>query len=308
MITCVCMNPALDKTIEVEKFTYGGLNRVSSVITDASGKAVNVAIVLKRLQVECALCGLNFSEGGESLEKRMRNEGIPADFIVQDGALRTNIKLRDRATGKMTEINEKGAPVNAEALDAAHAQIARASAQSDYIVLTGSLPQGTPDDFYRHVIEENAGKARFVLDCDAKKLEEGVKAKPYLVKPNSYELGLLFGHEPADIKETAAMARQLNGQGIEIVVVSMGSDGALISSADECWYSPIVDVPVRSTVGAGDSMVAGLLYGLVQGGGVYDALKWGVICGNCAVMTDGTGLVDVKDIPYVSERVTLERL
>ena len=130
MITCVCMNPAMDKTIELDGFNYGGLNRVKRSMLDATGKAVNVAIVLSRLGEEARLVGINYREGGRAVETRLAVEGAQSEFVWLDGALRVNIKALDTLTGRMTEINDSGAPVTPEAAGQAAALIERSAEDS----------------------------------------------------------------------------------------------------------------------------------------------------------------------------------
>ena len=310
MISCVCMNPALDKTIELDGFTYGGLNRVQSAITDAAGKAVNVAIVLSRLGDKANLVGVNYKDGGGKVSARLTAEGVSSDFVWLDGALRVNIKALDTRTGKITEINESGAPVTPEALKSADAMIVRAAADSDYMVLTGSLPKGTDANFYRRAIERIGEKtdARCVLDCDGERLSEGIKAKPFLIKPNKYELGMLCGRELEDRSDILHCAQEIARAGVKWVAVSMGGEGALIAGENEAYFAAALDVPVRSTVGAGDSMVAGLVHGFALGGGAEAALRWGAACGNASVMTEGTRLIDTDAMPELLEQTVCERI
>lgn len=308
MVTCVCMNPAMDKTIELDGFNYGGLNRVKRSMLDATGKAVNVAIVLKRLGDSARLVGINYLEGGRAVEERLTREGAQTEFIWLDGALRVNIKALDTRTGRMTEINDSGAPVTAEAVDRAAALIERSARDSRYVALTGSLPPGASADFYRRVVERVGEGARCVLDCDGERLSEGIKARPFLIKPNQYELGLLCGRELSDRGEIVRCAREIARAGVRWVAVSLGGDGAVLVSEQEAWYAPVLDVPVRSTVGAGDSMVAGLIHGFMLDDTARSALSWGVGCGNASVMTEGTRLIDAEALPTLIGQVRVERI
>lgn len=310
MITCVCMNPALDKTIELDGFAYGSLNRVKRSMTDAAGKAVNVAIVLSRLGERAQLVGVNYRDGGDKVSARLSDEGVNSEFVWLDGALRVNIKALDTQTGKITEINESGAPITSGALKNADDMIVRAAAGSDFVVLTGSLPKGTDADYYRRTIERiNAGTcAHCVLDCDGERLSEGIKAKPFLIKPNKYELGLLCGRELNDRSDILNCARQIARAGVKWVAVSMGGEGALIAGENEAYFAAALDVPVRSTVGAGDSMVAGLVHGFALGGGAAEALRWGAACGNASVMTEGTRLIDTDAMPELLAKTVCEKI
>lgn len=308
MINCVCMNPAMDRTVELDGFAYGGLNRVQRSIMDATGKAVNVAIVLSRLGEQVRLTGVNYREGGKAVCDRLTAEGVDGDFIWLAGSLRVNLKALDMRTGVMTEINDAGAPMPPEAAREALELIHKRSVGCDYVALCGSLPTGVSAGFYRSAIENGPEGARFVLDCDGERLTEGIKARPFLIKPNRYELGLLFGRELRDGGEVLACAREIARQGVKWVVVSLGSEGAMIAGEDEAWYASSLDVPVSSTVGAGDSMVAGLLHGFAMGGDAAQALRWGVACGNASVMTEGTSLIDNDALPTLLSKVKCEKI
>lgn len=308
MISCVCMNPAMDKTIELDGFNYGGMNRVKRAVYDASGKAVNVAIVLARLGDAVRLVGLNYNEGGRKVEDKLSAEGVSSKFIWLDGALRVNIKALDTRTGKITEINDAGAPVAQTALSAAAGLIAENSASADFTVLTGSLPVGADAGFYRDIMERSQDSARFILDCDGAGLNEGIKARPFLIKPNRAELEMLCGRRLHDRYEIKAQAQQICRAGVSWTAVSMGPDGAVMASASEAFFAPALDVGVRSTVGAGDSMVAGLIHGFMLDGGADTALRWGSACGNASVMTEGTKLIDASALPELLKRTSIERL
>ncbi len=304
MMTCVCMNPALDKTIELDELRVGGLNRVRRALYDATGKAVNVAIVLARLGEAARLVGVNYAEGGRAVAQRLADEGVASEFAWVDGALRVNIKALDRSTGVVTEINESGAPVDASALARVNGLIDAAAREGEFVALTGSLPPGVDDDFYRRAIERNP-RARFVLDCDGARLREGIRARPFLIKPNRDELSQLCGCELGGRADIVRRARELCAAGVRWVAVSLGGEGALLVGAREAYFAPALDLPVRSTVGAGDSMVAGLMHGFAQDGSAVTALKWGAACGNASVITEGTRLIDVEALPRLIDAISV---
>lgn len=300
------MNPALDKTIELDELNVGGLNRVRRALYDATGKAVNVAIVLARLGEQTRLVGVNYMDGGKAVEQRLSGEGVASEFVWLEGALRVNIKALDRSTGAVTEINESGAPVDARAAARAEALIDAAARTSEFVALTGSLPPGLDDGFYRRAIERNAGRARFVLDCDGARLREGIRARPFLIKPNRDELSQLCGCRLETRADIVRRARELCEAGVTWVAVSLGGAGAVLVGAREAYFAPALDLPVRSTVGAGDSMVAGMMHGFALDGSAATALRWGAACGNASVMTEGTRLIDVDALPQLLERLHVE--
>lgn len=295
MICAFCANPCIDRTVTIPKFTYGGMNRIQDVRQDGSGKGVNVAIACRQLGMEAACIGLMGRENGGLVRARMEQDGVVCDLMEFDGAVRINTKVLDRATGIVTEINEKGQPVTAEQVAAMVAQCVDWAGRSSFLVLTGSLPPGCPDDLYAQItraVHAAAPDCRVLLDAEGEKLRQGLAARPYMIKPNRYELELLAGHELPGIQDVHAFAQELVAQGIQVVTVSLGGDGAYVTDGAAAFYAPIMDVPVRSTVGAGDSMVAGMLRGFDLGLSPVEAFRHGVAAASSSVTTEGTMLVD----------------
>ncbi|MBQ2955052.1 MAG: 1-phosphofructokinase [Clostridia bacterium] len=293
MITTVCLNPAIDRSISIAEFTYGGMNRVKSVRNDAGGKGVNVAVTLARLGLETQCISFLHKNGGKEIENRLLTDGVKSAGVWLDGTLRTNIKLLDMSKNVVTEINESGAAVSESDLQKMNDMIARYAQESDFLVLSGSLPPGCPADYYRTIIESLEGTScRCVLDADGAKLTEGLKAKPYLIKPNQYELELLVGRPLSSLDDIKGAALDLIDRGISIVAVSMGGDGAMITDGTQCIYAPRLNVEVRSTVGAGDAMIAGLTAGCLAELPLEEIFVKGVACATASVMTEGTQLIE----------------
>lgn len=309
MITTVSLNPCIDRTVRVKQFTYGGMNRIASARNDAGGKAINVAISATRLDLEAACIGILYKENGRIVENKLLANGVKSDSLWLDGLVRTNIKLLDDATGQVTEINESGLPVNDEILEKMLDLIADHAAQSDFLVLTGSLPPGCPDDFYRTVIEQVEGlNCRCILDAEGAKFSEGVKAKPFLIKPNQYELEIAVGHELKTLEEICDAAKRYVDMGVENVAVSMGSKGALLTNGSETYYAPRVDVQVQSTVGAGDAMVAGFAAGFLAENELAEVLRMGVAAGTASCMTEGTQLLEKATYKKLLEMIEIKRM
>lgn len=293
MITTVSMNPCIDRTVCIPRFTYGGMNRALSARSDAGGKAINVAVTATRLDINAECIGILYRENGRIVENKLLSGGTACSFLWLEGRVRTNIKLRDESTGQVTEINEAGAPVNDEILEKMTDLIIDHAATSDYLVLTGSLPPGCPDTFYRSVIEAVRGLGcRCVLDAEGARFTHALKACPFLVKPNLYELEIAVGHPVTTIDQVREAALSFIDMGVENVAVSMGAKGALLTNGQETLFAPCVNVPVRSTVGAGDAMVAGLTAGFLAEKSLCDVLRMGAAAGTAACMTEGTQLIE----------------
>ncbi|MBO4299670.1 MAG: 1-phosphofructokinase [Clostridia bacterium] len=308
MITCVCLNPAVDRTVSVPTLTPGGLNRVAASRSDAGGKGVNVAVTLARLGMDAACLSFLPRENGRLIEEKLASEGVAGASVTLEGAIRTNLKVFDESRREITEINESGAPVNEKALADMAALIAGYAERSDFLVLSGSLPPGCPPSFYRDVMESAPRACRCVLDADANRLREGLKARPFLIKPNLHELRELTGEPLNGLSDINRAARSLVGQGVGVVAVSMGGEGAFITDGRVSLRAPRVDVAVRSTVGAGDAMIAGLVSGLSRGLTLEQTFRLGVACATASVMSEGTGLIENTAVQALLPLVKIEIL
>lgn len=309
MITSVCLNPCIDKTVSVRTLNRGALNRILSSRTDAGGKGVNVAVTLSRLG-ESTRCALFLpAEGSEALTSRLRAEHIGCDAVSLGGRLRTNLKIFDESDSRITEINESGVPVTDAALDCMAALIESCAKESDLIVLSGSLPPACPPDYYRTLIDRLSQlPCRCVLDADGARLREGIKARPFLIKPNRPELEELTGEPLKSLEDIRRAADSLIERGVGMVAVSLGEEGALITDGEQALYAPKLNIPVRSTVGAGDAMCAGLSAGIVRGEPLDVIFRLGMACAGAAVMSEGTRPIEATECSRLLDRVAIRRL
>ena len=307
MITTVCMNPALDKTVTVDSLQMGQVNRIRSSRTDVGGKGVNVAVVARRLQLDAQVIGIAGEDGLDRIRQAMDAEGVQHAFLPVEGAVRVNTKVVSLDGSGVTELNESGPAMTADVL-AEFFALAREKAQgSDAVVITGSLPPNCPAGTYRELIRALSG-TRCILDVGGAELVLGVEARPFLVKPNHHELAAALRTELKTMEDIRRGAQSLVDAGAENVVVSMGKDGALYVGAEGAFYAPEVPVEVHSTVGAGDALVGGLLYGLTKYGTMREAFRCGVAAGTASVMTEGTQLIVPEDFRRLLGRVHIEEL
>lgn len=288
MITTLTLNPAVDKTSVVEGITLGGLNRVQETMQSPGGKGINVSKALARLGTKTQVLGISAGDTGKWIERYLLEKHIPYDFVQGNGQTRTNLKVFDKTTETITEFNESGSPVNRGMIDEIIQKARQYADQSEFMVLSGSVPAGVREDIYLELIFTLKDKVRTVLDADGALLEKGIEASPYIIKPNVYELEKLFNRKLENEAEILACGKALLRKGIAKVVISMGADGSLLVSDEACYKVPSVKVRVKSTVGAGDSMVAGFLHGLSQGRKDAEALRLAAACATAAVMTEGS--------------------
>lgn len=265
-VITVTMNPALDKTATVSQVELGGLNRIREVRLDAGGKGINVAKVLKGFGVQTAAWGIAGGHQGRLLREKLQASGIPCEFLEGSGETRVNMKVVDEETRLTTEFNEPGIPVSAELLDEFSAKLAQGLEGVSYVVLGGSLPPGAPQDYYKRLIEEIQSKGvRVILDADGPAFAQGLEGSPYAIKPNIHELECYLNSTLRSDEEIVAAARQLIAvKGIQLVQVSMGGNGSILVNAEEAYRARPFPIVPLSTVGAGDSMVAAMVYGLLH--------------------------------------------
>lgn len=254
----ITLNPAIDRTVTIANFTAGAVNRVESVRSNPGGKGVNVAAVLADAGQRVAVTGFLGRENAASFEALFAAKNIGDHFIRIAGQTRVGIKVVDPALSQTTDINFPGPTATPGNLDSLNLQLA--ALEAGCFVLAGSLPPGVAATAYRELITTlRARGKRVVLDASGEALRLGLEARPHLFKPNIYELGELLGKSLHNEREIIAAARELNAAGVETVVVSMGRDGAVFVTATEAVIARPPAVEVRSTVGAGDAMVAGLI-------------------------------------------------
>lgn len=307
MITTVCMNPSFDKTASVKALKPGDLNRLCDVRVDVGGKGVNVAVVLKRLGVPVGCVGCLGERGRESFLKMIRQEDVPFDYLPMPGEVRTNLKLVDESTRTVTEFNEPGISMNQSQLEDFLNLLKEKSEKSDYVVLSGRLPEGCEETTYQRCLKVLEGK-RCVLDCAGETLLHGIKEKPFLIKPNLPEIEAIMKKELRTLRGLRDAALFLIEYGAQNVIISMGKYGAMLVSRQDTFFAPALMVEARSTVGAGDAMIGGVLAGLSRGESLEESFRCGVAAGAASVMTDGTQLLRQPDFEALLPKVTVQEV
>lgn len=309
MITTVTLNPAVDKTIYVEDFNIGKVNRISTMRLDAGGKGINVSKVIQGLNGESRAIGIIAGSNGDFIKNYLDSIKIENDFTRVFGETRTNIKIVDAVNHTNTDVNENGPLVSEENLNEVYSKFFKDIDNESVIVFSGSIPKNADKSIYRMWIKTAKEKgAKCLLDADGELLKQGIEAGPYLVKPNIHELEELFGQKTNSTEEVVKLSRKLFDYGIEIVVVSLGSDGALFVKKDRVAIAQGIKVDVKSTVGAGDSMVAALALAIDKGYDFEKSVRLSVACGTASVMTSGTQVADLNIIMDLEKQVEFKYL
>lgn len=309
MIYTVTLNPALDRAITVEDIKFDDLNRIKEDERYAAGKGVDVSRVIKELGGESIAMGFIGGYGGLELQGRLINEGIICDFVKIADETRTNIILKDESSGKQMLLSAAGPHVRPQDVGEIFNKLSALTPPPSFVVLSGSLPRDITPNIYAQlikVVNEQGGKA--VLDADNEPLRLGVKATPYMIKPNKYELGRLINKEIKSAKEAVSAARELNDLGINIVAISMGKDGLIVVTSDVAYHCISPKINVKSTVGAGDSLLAGLVIGLENKKPLKDAAILGTAAGTASVLSPGTELCHKKDVERLIKRIKVKKL
>ena len=307
MITTVCMNPSFDKTASVQSLAPGEVNRLRDVRMDVGGKGVNVAVVLRRLGVGVECVGCLGERGRESFLQMIGHEQVPFHYLPMAGEVRTNLKLMDESTRSITEFNEPGPSMNDGQFSDFLSLLGEKAAASDYVVLSGRLLDGCAPTTYQHCMQALAEK-KCVLDSAGEPLLYGIKEKPFLIKPNLPEIEAIMKKELRTLRSLRDAAHFLIEYGAQNVIISMGKYGAMLVNADITLFAPALMVEARSTVGAGDAMIGGVLMGLSHGETLADAFRCGVAAGAASVMTDGTQLLRRPDFDALLPKVTVQEV
>jgi 1-phosphofructokinase len=265
-IATVTLNPALDQTVRVDDFRPNAVNYAQTMQFEAGGKGVNVASFLADAGFLPSVTGFLGRNNAEVFEQFFASKQIDNHFVRIPGHTRIGVKIVDEINQQTTDINMPGLIPPPEAIDALSQTIEQLAASCDWFVLSGTLPPGMSATTYATLIRQlKAHGKQVVLDTSRDALREGVKAGPSIVKPNLDELRQLTGQELLNEKAIELAARQLLEHGIQLIVISLGERGAMFVDPTTTLIAVPPQVAVKSTVGAGDAMVAGLLVGQIQG-------------------------------------------
>jgi len=307
MIKTVTMNPAVDKTVEITDFRIGAVNRISSIRLDAGGKGINVSKTIKAMDGSSIATGILAGRSGDYIKSYLDQMEVENDFIFVRGETRTNIKVIDSWNKTNTDINEPGAyDVAEEDLSLLEKRIFSGMSKGDILVLSGSVPSGVSKGIYREWVERGCKSGvKVLLDADGELLKEGIKARPYLLKPNITELESLLRRKLKGINEVVSAGRSLLDNGIEVIAISLGEEGAVFIKGDQTIHAEGIKVEVKSTVGAGDAMVASLALAISRGYSFERAAALSVAAGTAKVASAGTQPPAMEDVLSFEGQVKL---
>ncbi|MFB3169652.1 1-phosphofructokinase [Neobacillus sp. 179-C4.2 HS] len=284
MIYTVTLNPSLDYIVEVDQVTLGELNRTKNETKFPGGKGINVSQVLKRLDVDSHALGFLGGFTGDYIEDFLTSHGINTDFVKVNEDTRINIKLK---SDNETEINAKGPNISKENFEALKAKI-RELTSEDILVLAGSIPSTMPESTYEELVKLcNETGTKFVVDAEGELLKKVLPLKPFLIKPNHHELGDLFNTVINSCEEVIPYAKELVKQGAQNVIVSLAEKGAVLINKDQAFIATSPKGDVKSSVGAGDSMVAGFIATYEKTKSIEEAFRFSVAAGSATAFSIG---------------------
>jgi 6-phosphofructokinase 2 len=306
MIYTVTLNPALDHYLEVDDFRVDDANRVKAECLYAGGKGIDVSRAIRHLGGDSMALGFIGGHNGRVMVEMLKAEGVTTYFTPIAKETRRNL-IVSAAHGTQTIFNSLGPAVSAEEWRCFLVHLRALELRDAYVVLGGSLPRGVAPDAYAKIVRlvQDRG-ARAILDADGRTLKAGVQAKPFAIKPNVNELRRLTGRPLRTEPEIVRAAMALNRKGVEIVIVSRGRRGLLLVSRDEFYRVIPPPVKVRSTIGAGDSTVAGFVFKHAGGKTLKECVRYAAAAGTAATLEPGTELCHLAGVQRVLPRVQVE--
>lgn len=289
MIYTLTLNPAVDRELTVPEIQFDTVLRAVNSQTDFGGKGFNVSRILKGLGAESIAVGFLGGKAGELLQDGLSSLEIGTDFVWVEGETRTNISIVTSSGGRYIKVNEKGPTIQPNRQRELLDKVQKLAQPGDWWVLAGSLPPGVSDSFYAEIIEIlNQHAAKALLDTSGEPLRLGCQARPFLVKPNLEEAQALTGLSMRTSSEIAQAAKAIQMMGVVNVVVSMGKSGAFLQTSEAAWLIRSPKIIEKNPIGAGDSMVGGLVWALTHGMSTKDSLGWGVASGAATASLSGT--------------------
>ena len=304
MVYTLTLNPAVDYYIDMNNFEEGELNKVNNAYTLAGGKGINVSKVLKNFNVDSIALGFCGGFTGDYIKKHLKEYGIKENFIYLEEDTRINIKLKTEKTE--SEIAGKSPNVPKEKTDELLTFINTNIKENDILVLSGSVPNSVSSSIYKEIINKSCKNIKIILDARDEAFKIAVKEKVFLTKPNKKELGEYFNKTIETTEDIIKYAKELIKEGSENVIVSLGKEGSVLVTKDEVYIGNAPEGKLISSVGSGDSMVAGIVYGLSKNLSLSDAYKYAIASGSSTACSEG--LTTFENMNNFLEKVEIKKI
>ncbi len=284
MIYTLTLNPAIDYYMSMENFQLGSLNSLEEGYTLPGGKGINVSKVLKNFSVESKALGFVGGFTGDYIKKHLNEYEIESDFIELQENTRINIKLKTKDSE--TEIAGKSPTISKENIEELLKKFEEIK-KDDVVILSGSVPNSISKSIYADIIKLLPKDCKVILDTRGLPFVEGLKEGVFLTKPNNHELEEFFNRKLNNIEEIIQAGKDLQALGSKNVLISLGKDGSILITEKEVYIGNAPQGKLISSVGAGDSMVAGVVYGIAKGMTLEDSYKYGIVSGSSTAFSEG---------------------
>ncbi len=282
MILTVCLSPSIDVNMEVDSLGVGKANKIKRKKTYYTGNAINIAIGLAHLNANVFATGFMYEDNGTQFEHELHRAGVSYRFVWNKGRVGENYKIVDRRS-MLTEISDTNSEITAEKQKELLTLISQYSESCEAVVVSGALPKGVKADYYNKILSVVPHSVPRIVDADGECLLQALKCGVKLVKPNLDELEKTLKKKLTSIEDILSGCREILSMGSEIVLVSLGKQGAIITDGISSYHCKSINVAKNSTLGAGGGMVAAATYALVRGGSLSEILRCGVAAGTAAI-------------------------
>lgn len=306
MVYTVTFNPAMDYVMQVKNMNEKDINRSEEETMFYGGKGINVSSVLTQLDIENTATGFLAGFTGSELERMLRTDNINTDFVhLKTGFTRINVKIKSE---KELDINAHGPDISEQDIDEFLNKLKKIKS-GDYLVLAGSVPPSLSDDIYEKILEHFTDKdINVVVDTTGNLLKNILKYKPFLIKPNHHELGEIFSVDINSTQDVIRYAKKLQEMGAKNVLVSRAKDGATLIDENGNVIS-VTNAPgkIVSSVGCGDSMVAGFIAGYIESKDYEKALRLGAVCANATAFSSSIAKKKEIDNMFLNESIYIKQ-
>ena len=309
MILTVTANAAIDKRYVVEGFGVGSVNRVKSCVANAVGKGINVSRVASIIGESMTATGFLGGHAGKFISERVQARGLISDFVWCEGESRTCINIWDEVNQEQTEFLEPGFSVTEEDCDRLVEKFTSFLPVCKVVTISGSTPKGAGSDLYKRLIRaaREAGKP-VILDTSGKLLEECIVEQPTMIKPNIDEIRMLTGRPMNSRAALLQAAEHLHREGIEIVVISLGKDGSLVSTDKGVYDVKVPKIDAVNTVGCGDSMIAGFAVGMARDYSIEESIRLASAVSAANAMRLETGFFVKEDMEALLPQIQVTKI
>lgn len=309
MITTVTLNPAIDRSYIINNFKPNNNYRIDDVTVTVGGKGINVARTVSALGEKLNATGFLGGITGDYIKKQLNDLGIATSFVKINDESRNFTAIIDPINRTETTVNEVGPFVSKTELTKFIKEYIKILKYSKIIIASGSVPKGVPKTIYRDMVKiAKDNNVLPIIDASGKFLEEAIKAKPYMIKPNLKELRELVGYELNNEYEIIHESKYICKQGVGLVVISLGSKGAIFTTREKVIKVEAPNIKAVNTVGSGDALVAGFAVALVNKFDLDNAFRYGIACGAANALEKGIGNIKKETVERLFSQVKLTRL